>query len=112
MLNPFTLQELSNFNQEVLKHYNKTQNLLELSQFIRHKYESNKNIPSQLFLPIDEDALNSASITLGPCMNEIDKAKVFEIIEQQRLKIEVNDSRIKIACKDLDKTIKRGNVFK
>lgn len=105
MLNPFTLQELNDFNQENLSHFNATQKLLDLSDFIRRKYESNNNIPSQLFLPLDVVKLNSASITLGPCISDFDKAKVYEIIEQQGLEIKVYESQLKIACKGKDKNI-------
>lgn len=106
LLNPYTLQEIYDFNLENLRCFTSTNRMLNLTEFIKRKYEMNKEIPQFVLIHMKEEALNEAIITLGPCITEQDRIKVHELIKKHTPTVKIFDSSLKIVCKNLDRNLK------
>lgn len=96
MLNPFTLQELADYNQRVHHEYFKEGRLLKAQDFITEKLEINENIPQHLLLPLNPSVLMNAQVVLGPRMDEQDKERVRQICSRYYPSIVVTDSILEV----------------
>lgn len=96
MLNPFTLQELTDYNQKLYRKYFNERILLKVKDFIIEKLETNENIPQNLLLPLNPSVLMNAQVVLGPRMTEGDKERVKQICTRYYPSIIVTESSLEV----------------